>query len=66
MARCEGHQSWVSGVAFDAWFADRGAGDHDAEPSYRLVSVGQDTLLIAWDFSVTTLARPKVVGFAWR
>ncbi|ORX91569.1 WD40 repeat-like protein [Basidiobolus meristosporus CBS 931.73] len=51
VARCQGHQSWVTGVAFDPWRCD--------EKNYRFGSVGEDTKLLLWDFSVNALHRPK-------
>lgn len=53
VARCEGHQSWVTGVAFDPWRCD--------ERTYRFGSVGEDCRLLLWDFSVGMLHRPKAV-----
>ncbi|KAF5716559.1 catabolite repression creC [Fusarium mundagurra] len=50
-ARCQGHQSWVSAVAFDPWRCD--------ERNYRFGSVGEDGRLCLWDFSVGMLHRPK-------
>ncbi|KAH6894266.1 WD40-repeat-containing domain protein [Thelonectria olida] len=51
LARCQGHQSWVSAVAFDPWRCD--------DRSYRFGSVGEDGRLCLWDFSVGMLHRPK-------
>ena len=46
----EGHRAWVTGVQWDP-FLGPAAGDDAAEgPAYRLVTVGQDTLLLLWDF----------------
>ncbi|KAG0169506.1 hypothetical protein DFQ30_003564 [Apophysomyces sp. BC1015] len=53
VARCQGHKSWVTGVAFDPWRCD--------EKAYRFASVGEDCNLIMWDFSVNALHRPKHV-----
>ena len=53
VARCEGHQSWVTAVAFDSWRCDVG--------NYRFGSVGEDCRLLLWDFSVNMLHRPKAV-----
>ncbi|KAG8352030.1 putative catabolite repression protein creC [Fusarium venenatum] len=53
VARCQGHQSWVSAVAFDPWRCD--------ERNYRFGSVGEDGRLCLWDFSVGMLHRPKAV-----
>ncbi|KAL4972745.1 catabolite repression protein creC [Aspergillus desertorum] len=52
VARCQGHDSWVSAVAFDPWRCD--------ERTYRIGSVGDDCNLLLWDFSVGMLHRPKV------
>ncbi|KAG6024369.1 hypothetical protein E4U41_001799 [Claviceps citrina] len=51
VARCQGHQSWVSSLAFDLWRCD--------ERTYRFGSVGEDGRLCLWDFSVGMLHRPK-------
>ena len=53
VARCEGHHSWVSSVAFDPWRCD--------ERTYRFGSVGNDCRLLLWDFSVGMLHKPKAV-----
>lgn len=53
IARCQGHNSWVSTVAFDPWRCD--------ERTYRFGSVGDDCRLLLWDFSVGMLHRPKAV-----
>lgn len=52
VARCQGHNSWVSAVAFDPWRCD--------ERTYRFGSVGDDCRLLLWDFNVGMLHRPKV------
>lgn len=52
VARCPGHQSWITCVAFDPWRCD--------ERNYRFGSVGEDRRLLLWDFNVGTLHRPKV------
>ncbi|RKP05411.1 WD40-repeat-containing domain protein [Thamnocephalis sphaerospora] len=52
IARCQGHQSWVTSVSFDDWRCD--------EDMYRFGSVGEDGHLLLWDFSVQALSRPKV------
>lgn len=54
VARCEGHKSWVTGVAFDRWRCD--------DQTYRFGSVGEDCNLIFWDFSFSALQKPKHVG----
>ncbi|KAL8826439.1 MAG: hypothetical protein Q9191_003797 [Dirinaria sp. TL-2023a] len=51
VARCPGHHSWVSCVAFDPWRC----GDRN----YRFGSVGEDRRLLLWDFSVGMLHKPK-------
>ncbi|KAI1435419.1 catabolite repression protein creC [Xylaria sp. CBS 124048] len=52
IARCQGHQSWVTSVAFDPWRCD--------EKNYRFGSVGEDCRLCLWDFNVGMLHKPKV------
>ena len=54
VARCAGHQSWVTAVRFDPWRGD--------ERSYRFGSVGEDGRLLLWDFSVGMLGRPKAAA----
>ncbi|KAF8973384.1 hypothetical protein BGZ46_009960 [Entomortierella lignicola] len=51
VARCQGHHSYVTGVAFDSWRCD--------ERNYRFGSVGEDAKLLLWDFSVGALHKPK-------
>ncbi|KAL7317078.1 hypothetical protein PS15m_003479 [Mucor circinelloides] len=51
IARCPGHKSWVTGVAFDRWRCD--------DQTYRFGSVGEDCNLILWDFSFSALQKPK-------
>ncbi|TVY30983.1 putative catabolite repression protein [Lachnellula hyalina] len=51
VARCQGHQSWVTAVCFDPWRCD--------DRNYRFGSVGEDCRLLLWDFSVGMLHRPK-------
>ncbi|KAJ3568635.1 hypothetical protein NP233_g5575 [Leucocoprinus birnbaumii] len=51
VARCQGHSSFVSGVAFDDLRCDG--------RTYRFGSVGEDNKLILWDFSSGALHRPK-------
>ncbi|CAK3887370.1 catabolite repression creC [Lecanosticta acicola] len=52
VARCIGHESWVTDVKFDPWRCD--------ERNYRFGSVGEDCRLLLWDFSVGMLGRPKL------
>lgn len=54
VARCQGHQSWVTSVAFDPWRCD--------DRNYRFGSVGEDCRLCLWDFNVGMLRRPKAVS----
>jgi len=54
VARCQGHNSWVTAVQFDPWRCD--------ERNYRIGSVGEDCRLLLWDFSVGMLHRPRAVG----
>ncbi|KAB5595692.1 Catabolite repression protein creC [Ceratobasidium theobromae] len=51
IARCQGHLSFVSSVAFDASRID--------SRTYRFGSVGEDNRLIFWDLSSGALHRPK-------
>ncbi|KAJ5825673.1 hypothetical protein N7474_002811 [Penicillium riverlandense] len=55
VARCQGHNSFVSAVAFDPWRCD--------QRTYRFGSVGDDCRLLLWDFSVGMLHRPRAVRF---
>ncbi|TPX70675.1 hypothetical protein SpCBS45565_g01663 [Spizellomyces sp. 'palustris'] len=52
VARCHGHSSWVTSVAFDPHLC--------TERSYRFASVGDDTRICLWDFALPTLHRPKM------
>ncbi|KAG0701508.1 WD40 repeat-like protein [Suillus ampliporus] len=54
VARCQGHSSFVSSVAFDELRCDG--------RTYRFGSVGEDNKLILWDFSSGALHRPKHLG----
>ncbi|KDN61485.1 putative WD domain-containing protein [Colletotrichum sublineola] len=54
VARCQGHQSWVTSVAFDPWRCD--------DRNYRFGSVGEDCRLCLWDFNVGMLHRPKAAS----
>ncbi|KAK2848491.1 hypothetical protein FQN49_005673 [Arthroderma sp. PD_2] len=53
IARCQGHNSWVSCVEFDPWRCD--------DRTYRFGSVGDDCRLLLWDFSIAMLHRPKAI-----
>ncbi|CAH0014768.1 unnamed protein product [Clonostachys rhizophaga] len=58
VARCQGHQSWVSSVAFDPWRCD--------DRNYRFGSVGEDGRLCLWDFNVGMLHRPRALSVRHR
>ncbi|CAN7094876.1 unnamed protein product [Brassica rapa subsp. narinosa] len=54
----EGHNSWVSGVAFDSYWSSPntdGSGEH---VMYRFGSVGQDTQLLLWDLEMDEIVVP--------
>ncbi|SPO23848.1 related to WD40 repeat protein CreC [Ustilago trichophora] len=53
VARCQGHTSFVTGLAWDPW---RWSSD---DRTYRFASVGEDCKMILWDFSSAALNRPK-------
>lgn len=53
VARCPGHTSWVTDIAFDPWGCEHG--------QYRFGSVGQDCRLLLWDFTLSALHRPKTL-----
>ncbi|OIW05160.1 hypothetical protein TanjilG_02633 [Lupinus angustifolius] len=58
----EGHNSWVSGVAFDSYWTSPNSGENGETIMYRFGSVGQDTQLLLWDLEmdeiVVSLRRP--------
>eukprot|EP00697_Spironema_sp_BW2_P008848 gnl/Spiro4/23574_TR11651_c0_g1_i1.p1 gnl/Spiro4/23574_TR11651_c0_g1~~gnl/Spiro4/23574_TR11651_c0_g1_i1.p1 ORF type:complete len:507 (+),score=91.42 gnl/Spiro4/23574_TR11651_c0_g1_i1:63-1583(+) len=56
VARCEGHHSWVSAVAFDHSRCSEESG------VYRFGSVGQDCRLLLWDFQEEELSVPESAG----
>ncbi|ETS74288.1 putative catabolite repression protein creC [Pestalotiopsis fici W106-1] len=58
IARCQGHGSWVTSVAFDPWRCD--------ERNYRFGSVGEDCKLCLWDFNVGMLHTPKATSVRQR
>ncbi|KAK0382759.1 hypothetical protein NLU13_9855 [Sarocladium strictum] len=58
VARCQGHHSFVSDVAFDPWRCD--------DRNYRFGSVGEDGRLCLWDFGVGMLHRPRAQSTAQR
>jgi WD40 repeat protein len=55
IARCQGHSSWVSAVAFDVF---------QSNWEYNLVfaSVGEDGKILLWELTTGALHRPKGVG----
>ncbi|KAI3683496.1 hypothetical protein L1987_84001 [Smallanthus sonchifolius] len=54
----EGHNSWVSGVAFDSYWSPPTSEDESENAVYRFGSVGQDTLLLLWDLAMDELVVP--------
>lgn len=58
VARCPGHHSWVTAVAFDPWRCDG--------RNYRFGSVGEDRRLLLWDFNIGMLRRPKAASVRHR
>ncbi|KAJ1026762.1 hypothetical protein NDA16_002059 [Ustilago loliicola] len=53
VTRCQGHTSFVTGLAWDPW---RWSSD---DKTYRFASVGEDCKMILWDLSSAALNRPK-------
>ncbi|KAI7992812.1 WD repeat-containing protein 20 [Camellia lanceoleosa] len=54
----EGHNSWVSGVAFDSYWSLPNSEDTGENVMYRFGSVGQDTQLLLWDLSMDEIVVP--------
>ncbi|XAR60456.1 hypothetical protein NMG60_11033853 [Bertholletia excelsa] len=54
----EGHNSWVSGVAFDPYWSPPTSEDTEENAMYRFGSVGQDTQLLLWDLSMDEIVVP--------
>ncbi|KAF7818603.1 dystrophia myotonica WD repeat-containing protein-like [Senna tora] len=54
----EGHNSWVSGVAFDSYWTSPNSNDNDETIMYRFGSVGQDTQLLLWDLEMDEIVVP--------
>ncbi|CAL1379237.1 unnamed protein product [Linum trigynum] len=54
----EGHNSWVSGVAFDSYWSSPNADGTAATVMYRFGSVGQDTQLLLWDLEMDEIVVP--------
>jgi len=51
VVRGRGHQSWVSAVAFDSWSC--------TQDNYIFASAGQDTRIILWEFSKSSIPKPR-------
>ncbi|KAH7867081.1 hypothetical protein Vadar_028648 [Vaccinium darrowii] len=58
VARGEGHNSWVSGVAFDSYWSPPNSDGSGENVIYRFGSVGQDTQLLLWDFEIDEIVVP--------
>ncbi|KAJ3373452.1 hypothetical protein HDU91_000067 [Kappamyces sp. JEL0680] len=56
LVRMQGHTSWPTSVSFDEWRC--------TEKYFRLGSVGEDTRVCLWDFSLSSLRRPKALSMA--
>ncbi|XP_006594141.1 probable catabolite repression protein creC isoform X1 [Glycine max] len=54
----EGHNSWVSGVAFDSYWSSPNSNDNEETVRYRFGSVGQDTQLLLWDLEMDEIVVP--------
>ncbi|CAA0830468.1 Transducin/WD40 repeat-like superfamily protein [Striga hermonthica] len=54
----EGHNSWVSGVAFDSYWVPPNSDGVAENVVYRFGSVGQDTQLLLWDLEMDELVVP--------
>ncbi|KAH0637878.1 hypothetical protein KY289_037793 [Solanum tuberosum] len=54
----EGHNSWVSGVAFDSYWSAPNSDATDENVVYRFGSVGQDTQLLLWDLEMDEIVVP--------
>ncbi|KAM7496712.1 hypothetical protein LguiA_021126 [Lonicera macranthoides] len=54
----EGHNSWVSGVAFDSYWSPPTSEDTAENVVYRFGSVGQDTQLLLWDLAMDEIVVP--------
>ena len=52
VARCEGHSSFLRGLA---WEVD----DDDEQDGIRFASVAEDCKMIRWELSPAALSRPK-------
>ncbi|WOL00914.1 putative catabolite repression protein [Canna indica] len=54
----EGHNSWISGVAFDSYWSSPDSEGTDENVVYRFGSVGQDAQLLLWDLVMDELIVP--------
>ncbi|RXH83687.1 hypothetical protein DVH24_005940 [Malus domestica] len=54
----EGHNSWVSGVAFDSYWSPPSSDGTEENIVYRFGSVGQDTKLLLWDLPMDEIVVP--------
>uniref|UniRef100_A0A7N0VDG6 Uncharacterized protein n=1 Tax=Kalanchoe fedtschenkoi TaxID=63787 RepID=A0A7N0VDG6_KALFE len=54
----EGHNSWVSGVAFDSYWTSPNSEGTGETVMYRFGSVGQDTQLLLWDLETDEIIVP--------
>ncbi|XP_008784217.2 dystrophia myotonica WD repeat-containing protein-like isoform X1 [Phoenix dactylifera] len=54
----EGHNSWVSGVAFDSYWSAPNSDGTGENVMYRFGSVGQDTQLLLWDLVMDEIVVP--------
>lgn len=54
----EGHNSWVSGVAFDSYWSSPNSEGTGETVMYRFGSVGQDTQLLLWDLEMDEIVVP--------
>ncbi|GKV05654.1 hypothetical protein SLEP1_g17641 [Rubroshorea leprosula] len=54
----EGHNSWVSGVAFDSYWSSPNSDGTGETVMYRFGSVGQDTQLLLWDLQKDEIVVP--------
>ncbi|KAL6998234.1 hypothetical protein U1Q18_008360 [Sarracenia purpurea var. burkii] len=54
----EGHNSWVSGVAFDSYWSPPNSDGSGENVMYRFGSVGQDTQLLLWDLEMDEIVVP--------
>ncbi|XP_042385242.1 probable catabolite repression protein creC isoform X1 [Zingiber officinale] len=54
----EGHNSWISGVAFDSYLQAPNSEEAEQNVVYRFGSVGQDSQLLLWDLAIDELVVP--------